>query len=174
MVLRVNGGADSYAQRLRTVAMDVDPLLRLHDLLSLRERIRREDQGLISMVLIGIAVVLLIVALSAASLYALMSVAVALRTREIGIRVAIGASPRAVLKSLFRRVATQVGIGVVAGNIIVGVVLSTMMEVVRPGVVLPPMAVASLVMLLVGLGACLVPARRALRIQPRDALKQAR
>ncbi|HEX6307482.1 MAG TPA: ABC transporter permease [Longimicrobiales bacterium] len=175
MVLRVNGGADAYVQRLRTVALQVDPSLRLHDALSLREKIRREDQGTISMVLIGIAVVLLIVALSAASLYALMSVAVALRTREIGIRVAIGASSRAVLTSLFRRVATQVGIGVVAGNVIVGAVLITMMEeVIRPGAVLPPMAAASLVMLLVGLGACLVPARRALRIQPTDALKGAR
>lgn len=75
MVLRVNGGADGYAQRLRTVAMQVDPSLRLHDVLSLREKIRRDDEGVISMVLIGIAVVLLIVALSAASLYALMSVA---------------------------------------------------------------------------------------------------
>jgi hypothetical protein len=175
MVLRVSGNADAYAQRLRTVAVQVDPSLRLHDVVSLREKIRREDQGTISMVLIGIAVVLLIVALSAASLYALMSVAVALRTREIGIRVAIGASSRAVLTALFRRVATQVGIGVVAGNIIVGMVLNMMMEdIIRPGAVLPPMAAASLVMLLVGLGACLVPARRALRIQPTDALKGAR
>jgi len=175
MVLRVNGGADAYAHRLRTVAMQVDPSLRLHDVLSLREKIRREDQGTIAMVLIGMAVVLLIVALSAAGLYALMSVAVALRTREIGIRVAIGASSRAVLTSLFRRVATQVGIGVIAGNIIVGMLLNMMMEeVIRPGAVLLPMAVASLVMLLVGLGACLVPARRALRIQPIDAFKEAR
>jgi predicted permease len=175
MVLRVNGAANAYAQRLRTIAMQVDPSLRLHDVLSLREKIRREDQGLISMVLIGIAVVLLIVGLSAASLYALMSVAVALRTREIGIRVAIGANPRAVLTSLFRRVAVQVGIGVVAGNIVVGIALNMMMEdVIRPGAVLPPMAAASLVMLLVGLCACLVPARRALRIQPTDALKEAR
>ena len=175
MVLRVNGGADGYAQRLRTVAMQVDPSLRLHDVLSLREKIRREDEGVISMVLIGIAVVLLIVGLSAASLYALMSVAVALRTREIGIRVAIGASSRAVLTSLFRRVAMQVGIGVVAGNVIVALVLVMMLEeVVRPSAVLLPMAAASVVMLLVGLGACLVPARRALRIQPTDALKEAR
>jgi hypothetical protein len=175
MVLRVNGDADTYAQRLRTLAMQVDPSLRLHDVLSLREKIRREDQGMVTLVLIGIAIVLLIVALSAASLYALMSVAVALRTREIGIRVAIGASSLAVLNALFRRVATQVGIGVVAGNIIVATMLNVMMEdVIRPGAVLPPMAAASLVMLLVGLGACLVPARRALRVQPTEALKEAR
>lgn len=47
-------------------------------------------------------------------------------------------------------------------------------EVVRPSAVLLPMAAASIVMLLVGLGACLVPARRALRIQPTDALQEAR
>jgi len=174
MVLRVNGRADAYAQRLRTLALEVDPSLRLHDVLPLRESIRREDQGIISMVLIGIGIVLLVVALSAASLYALMSVAVALRTREIGIRVAIGASSRAVLSSLFRRVAAQVGIGIVAGNILVAVLLNIMIGDIRPAVVLPPMAAASLVMLVVGLCACVAPALRALRIQPTEALRTAR
>jgi ABC-type antimicrobial peptide transport system permease subunit len=175
MVLRVNGRADAYAHRLRTVAMQVDPSMRLQDVLPLREKIRREDQEMIAFVIAGIIVVLLVVALSAASLYALMSVAVALRTREIGIRVAIGANSRAVLASLFRRVAAQVGIGVIAGNIIVGVILNMMMEdVIRPGAVLLPMGAASLAMLLVGASACFVPARRALRIQPVEALKEAR
>jgi len=175
MVARVKGNADTYAHRLRTVAMEVDPSLRLHYVLSLREQIQREDQGIISMVLIAITIIMLLVMLSAASLYALMSVSVALRTREIGIRVAIGASSRAVLTSLFRRVATQIGIGVVAGNIIVAILLNRMLqEVVSPATVLLPMAAASITMLLVGLGACLLPARRALSIQPTDALREAR
>jgi len=175
MVLRVNGRAEAYAHRLRTVAMQVDPSLRLQEVLPLREKIRREDQETIALVIAGIAVILLIVALSAASLYALMSVAVALRTREIGIRVAIGANARAVVTALFRRVAAQVGIGVIVGNIVVAVLLNMMMEdVIAPGAVLLPMAVASLAMLLVGAGACLVPARRALRIQPVEALKEGR
>lgn len=175
MVLRVNGRADSYVRRLHEIAVQVDPSLQLHSVLPLSTRIRYEDQGVIALTLTGIAVVLLIVALSAAGLYALMSVGVTLRTREIGIRVAIGASSRDVLASLFRRVATQVGIGIVAGNIIVGVVLVTMMQdIIHPGAVLPPMLAASVVMLLVGLCACFVPARRALRIQPTEALKEAR
>ncbi len=175
MVVRVNGNADAYAPRLRTLALEVDPSLQTHAVQTLKTRIRNEDQGVIALTVAAIGVVLLIVALSAASLYALMSVGVALRTREIGIRVAIGASSRAVLASLFRRVATQVGVGIVAGNIIVAALLSTLMEgVIQPGAILPPMAAASLVMLLVGIAACLVPARRALRVQPTEALKQAR
>ena len=57
-------------------------------------------------------------------------------------------------RALFRRVATQVGVGVVAGNIIVVMMLGMMLEsVISPRIVLPPMAAASLVMLLVGLAA---------------------
>ncbi len=62
------------------------------------------------------AIVLLLSVLSAAALYSLVSVAVTRRTREIGIRLAIGASPRDVLTALFGRVAAQVGIGLVLGD----------------------------------------------------------
>ncbi len=86
----------------------------------------------------------------------------------------LGASSRAVLSSLFRRVAAQVGIGIVAGNILVAVLLNIMIGDIRPAVVLPPMAAASLVMLVVGLCACVAPALRALRIQPTEALRTAR
>ncbi|HSK20397.1 MAG TPA: ABC transporter permease [Longimicrobiales bacterium] len=173
VVVRVNGDARAFVPRLQILAARIDPELRLHDVLTLDEVIRRMDESMVSATLIGIGIVLLAIMLSAASLYALMAVAVALRTREIGIRVAIGAGRRAVLFSLFRRAATQVGIGIVVGNIVVGLVLVAMLEEVQPRAVLPPMVLASIVMLLVGVGACLVPGRRALRIQPTEALKEA-
>jgi hypothetical protein len=173
-VLRVNGNAPAFVTPLRTIALQVDPSLRLVDVLSLREVLRQEYMPMIQGVLVGIAVVLLAIILSAASLYALMSVSVALRTREIGVRVAIGASPRAVVFSLFRRAATQVGIGIVAGNLGVMGLLYIMVDEVQPGVVVPPLLTASIAMLLVGVGACMVPARRALRIQPTEAMKEAR
>lgn len=174
VVLRVHGDAAAFAPRLRTLAMQVDPDLRLRDVLSLREVVRQQDRSMIQATLTGLGVVLLAVALSAASLYALMSVAVALRTREIGIRLAIGANSRAVLSALFRRAAAQVGIGILVGNAVVLVLLFVVVDEVRAMFVLPPMVGASAVMLLVGVVACLVPARRALRIQPTTALKEAR
>jgi predicted permease len=173
--VRVNGDAASFAPRLRTIAMQVDPGLRLYDVMSLREVIRREDLPIIQGILIGIGVVLLAIILSAASLYALMSVAVARRTREIGIRLAIGASPRAVLSSLFGRVAAQIGTGIVIGNVLVVLLLANMgIEDVQIRVIILPMLIASAVMALVGFTACLVPGRRALRVQPTVALKEAR
>jgi predicted permease len=173
--VRVNGDAASFAPRLRTIATQVDRGLRLYDVMSLREVIRREDLPIIQGILIGIGVVLLAIFLSAASLYALMSVAVARRTREIGIRVAIGATPREVLSSLFKRAAAQVGVGIVIGNILVVLLLSNIgVEDVQIRVVILPMLIASAVMALVGFTACLAPGRRALRVQPTVALKEAR
>jgi predicted permease len=173
--VRVNGDAASFAPRLRAVAMQVDPGLRLYDVLPLREVIRRHDLPTLQMTFVGVGVVLLAIMISAASLHALMSVAVALRTREIGIRLAIGANPRAVLAALFGRAAKQIGAGIVIGNVLVVLLLSNMgIEEVRISALIPPMLIASAVMAVVGVGACLVPGRRALRVQPTVALKEAR
>jgi putative ABC transport system permease protein len=172
IAVRVNGDAAAFGPRLRALAAQVEPDLAIHDVLTLREVIRRFDLPTLQAVVTGVGIVLLAIILSAASLYALMSVAVAQRTREIGIRVAIGATPRSVIKALFARAATQIGVGIVIGNVIVVVLLSIMVDVVRAGIVIPPMLIASVVMALVGFAACLVPGRRALRVQPVTALKQ--
>jgi putative ABC transport system permease protein len=174
VALRVNGAVQSFTPQLRTIAAQVAPELRLYDVLPLNEVIRRYDFPTIMGVLIGVGVVMLVLMLSCASLFALMSVAVARRTHEIGIRLAIGASPRSVLAALFRRAATQVGAGIVIGNILVAILLSFLVEDMQVRVAVLPMLVASVTMALVGLSACFVPARRALAVQPTEALKGSR
>ena len=62
------------------------------------------------------SILLVALVFAAASLYALMAVAVARRTREIGIRIALGATPRHVLGSVFARAGRQLGGGIIAGN----------------------------------------------------------
>jgi len=64
-------------------------------------------------------VLLVAVVFAAASLYALMAVAVQRRTREIGIRIALGANPRRVLRTVFARAGRQLGGGIIAGDSIV-------------------------------------------------------
>jgi putative ABC transport system permease protein len=107
--------------------------------------------------------------LSAAGMYALMSFTVAQRTREIGIRIALGARPRRLLFSIFGRALRQLTLGVVVGSIVSGLAISAvdMDPAVAAGLLI---AVAS-IMTIAGLLAAIGPARRSLRIPAADALR---
>jgi putative ABC transport system permease protein len=174
MVVHVRGDAGQFAPRLRAVATQVEPALRLRSVMTLDEVLRRgnlpERRGMFAL----LAMMLLIVALSAAGLYSLMSVAVTRRTREIGIRLAIGASPRMVLTTIFARAALQLAIGIVLANVLLPSLMSAIgISELKLGMVVKAMLIASVGMLLVGLVACGVPARRALRIHATEAMKHA-
>jgi ABC-type antimicrobial peptide transport system permease subunit len=172
IAVRVRGDATPFAQRLRAVAAEIDPALRLYGVQTLDERVRRgrlpELRGMFG----ALAIMFLIVALSAAGLYSLMSVAVTRRTREIGIRIAIGASPRNVLTAVVARATLQVVIGIVLANVL----MPSLMDVIgiselKLGMVVTAMGIASVGMVLVALVACGLPARRALRIQAIEAMR---
>jgi ABC-type antimicrobial peptide transport system permease subunit len=95
---------------------------------------------------------------------------VARRTREIGIRVALGASTRRIAAATFAQPTRQVAYGVVAGGVIVGILVRGStggLQLAQVAIVLSYSAVMMLVCLL----ACVVPTRRALRIQPTEALR---
>ena len=108
--------------------------------------------------------------LSAAGVYALMSLTVAQRRREIGIRTALGASQHRVLLTVFSRIARQMGIGVVVGAIIATILDRITGPVAAAQTVLLVPAVA-LLMLVVGFCAAFVPTRRGLSVQPVEALR---
>ena len=116
-------------------------------------------------------VLLVAVVFAAASLYALMAVAVQRRTREIGIRIALGANPRRVLRTVFARAGRQLGGGIIAGNSIV-LLIAWRTDAMTTDL-LVSLAIMSVIMAVVGVLACAAPARRALRVQPTEALRQA-
>lgn len=172
LAIRVRGDAAAFAPRLRTMAMEMEPGLRLYEVLSLEEVLRRRKAPEIQGMMAVLAVLLIVMALSSAGLYSLMSVAVTRRTREVGIRLAIGASPRAVISTLFGRAAAQIGIGIVLANALLPPLMTAVgISELRMQEVLPAMLIASAGMLLVGLAACGVPALRALRIQATEAMR---
>jgi predicted permease len=170
--VHVRGDAAAFAPRLRALAAEADPGLRLYDVLSLDEIVRRNERLEMIGMLALLGATLLVTALSAAGLYSLMAVAVTRRTREIGIRIALGASPRMVLAALFRRAAIQVGIGIVVATVLMPSMMTALgISELRPGMVFAMMAIAAGGMVVTSLIACAVPARRALRIQPSEAVK---
>jgi ABC-type antimicrobial peptide transport system permease subunit len=99
-----------------------------------------------------------------------MSVAVARRTREIGIRIALGANPRHVLRSVFARAGRQLGGGIIAGNSII--MLIAWRADSLTGELIVSSVITTIIMAAVGVLACAAPARRALRVQPTEALRQ--
>jgi ABC-type antimicrobial peptide transport system permease subunit len=99
-----------------------------------------------------------------------MAVAVEGRTREIGIRIALGANPRRVLRTVFARAGRQLGGGIIAGNSIV-LFIAWRTDAVTSDLVVS-LVIMSAIMAAVGVLACAGPARRALRVQPTEALRQ--
>ncbi len=112
--------------------------------------------------------------LSATGLYALMSFTVSQRTREIGIRTALGAGTADIVSAIARRAAIQVGVGLALGAAWGWVLLDNQRNDVTFEVGNIPLtltltaAVAGCVCLL----ACAHPTLRGLRIQPTEALRE--
>jgi putative ABC transport system permease protein len=157
------------ADRMRSVGADVDPALQLRRVVPLSQfyaDVRFFWRYLAwAVTLVTISVLLL----SAAGIYAMMSFIVAQRTREIGIRMALGARPQRIVCGVFARAAGQLGLGVLIGAAL-SVAVVGMVNVAMATAVTLVAGVAG-VMVVVGLLATLGPARRTLRISSSDALR---
>ena len=169
MAIHVRGDAAALAPRVRAIAAAVDPSLRLYEVLPLDKigsTLWRELDFLFRLLMLISAVALL---LSLAGIYSVMSLTVSRRTREIGIRVALGADRRRIVAVVSSRAVAQVGVGIIAGG---GLVLALTEAIngitaARSAVVLAYMAA----MLAVCMLATIVPTRRALRVEPTEALR---
>jgi putative ABC transport system permease protein len=160
---------DAIEPRIRELSLAVDPAIQVttvQELTTYYEQVR----GLWRLISWSAAIATFSgLLLSAAGMYALMSFAVAQRIREIGIRVALGASPRRLFIGIFGRAFRQLGLGILAGWVIAGVaIMAVGLDLMAAAGLL---AAVALIMLIVGLLSAVGPARRSLRVQPSEALR---
>jgi predicted permease len=166
VAIHVRGDPQHFAVRLRELAQAIDPALRVIDpkpLPSLGSTSAFWFELLVSFT--GVTLML-----SLAGVYAVTAFAVAKRTREIGVRVALGAQPLHVLTAVFKRPLVQIALGIGVGAISALAIVTQGAFDVRLAD-LTRTAVFALSTILCCALACTVPALRALRVQPTEALK---
>jgi len=173
LAARVRAGEPAkFASRLREVAAAVDPGLLLDDVRPMMALVR--DQRRAAQVGAGAAgfFTLSLLLLSATGLYALMSFTVTQRRREIGIRVALGATTGRLLRSIFARALGQLAAGIVLGMAVAGMVAFETGGESTGAAGLLMLPIVAVFVLAVGLLAVAGPTRRGLRIEPSEALKE--
>ncbi|HWC65667.1 MAG TPA: ABC transporter permease, partial [Thermoanaerobaculia bacterium] len=173
LVVRTRSEPSSAAAPVRRVLRDLDRDVPVIYLATLREHMRlataehRVTTELVAS--LGATGVFL----AAVGLYGLMSFLVAARLREIGIRLALGASPRSVFRGVLARAFALTGIGIVAGAALSAAsarAVRSLLFDVAPG---DPAALALAIGILgtTAAAAAFLPARRATRVDPAEVLR---
>jgi len=173
LVVRTESDPKAMIETIRREVQAVDPKLPLYDLKTMSEHMSLAlfPARIAASVLGGFGLLALI--LAAIGIYGVTSYMVAQRTREIGIRIALGAEPvgvaKLVLSSGLKLVVIGLGIGL-AGAFLLTRFMSSILFAVSPT---DPLTFGGIVAILLGVAllACFIPAIRATRVDPVVALK---
>ena len=166
-------GAPSQADAVRRTVWSLSPDLPVAAVRTMDDIVERSvTQFSFTMLTLAIAAAVALV-LGAIGLYGVLSYAVTLRTREIGVRLALGAPPAVVQRGILAQAAAITGIGLVIGAIgAAGLtrLLSGLLYETRP-LDLPTFATMSILLFVVGLVAAYLPARKAASVSPLEAMR---
>ena len=172
--VRTSGGnAADLARTLRSEVLAIDKNQPVFDVKTLDQRVVQTIAASRSLMLLFSGFAALALVLASVGIYGIVSYSVTQRTREIGIRMALGARGVDVLRMVVRNGMTLVVAGVaigVAGALALTRFLTTMLFGVTPTDT-STFVVVSVVLATVALVACLIPARRATKVNPLEALR---
>jgi len=172
VLVRTRVPSSSLSNAFRQEVQALDPNLPLYGPMAIVDRMEGywDSRFYGAMFLIFAAIALL---LASIGLYTVIAHAVSQRTQEIGIRMAMGGTPRDILRLVFLQGMLPVGIGLTIGlaaSFAVNRLLKSMLVQVSPADPVTLLA-ASAVLISAALLGCLIPARRAMRVDPVVALR---
>ena len=163
MAVHTMGDPLLFAPRLRSIARDVEPTLQISEIARFDQVAAAGARTMTLLFWLFLALAFVVVLLSLTGIYSVLAFTASQRTREVGIRVALGGRRRHVIAALFRRPMMHIGLGIVIGLVIA--------DRLSEGDMVRVIALYGCVVIAVSLLATLGPVRRALRIQPIDALR---
>jgi putative ABC transport system permease protein len=173
LVVRTAGDPLGIVSAVQATVHDLDPTLPTFEIQSMTTVFSASMATLTFIILILGAAAAVTLILGAIGLYGVMAYVVTLRTRELGVRVALGAQPGTVAAMMTRQGLVLAGIGLVAGLAVFALLarfLRSFLFGVAPG---DPVALgaASIILLAIAVLATWIPARRASRVDPAAALR---
>jgi predicted permease len=173
LVARSNGAPEALVPSIRKAVASIDPNVPVYQVSTMEERmagsLATARFNTLLLTLLGVIGLIL----SVVGIYGVIAYFVTQRTAEIGVRMALGATPRNVILLVLRQAAIPVGLGVLVGlvaSVLATRVLSAYLVGVEPT---DPLTLATVVAILAGaaLLASLLPARRAASVPPTQALQ---
>ncbi len=174
VVSRTTGDTDALGTALQRLTRQIDPELPVNNLSSMSSRVdrslvTRRSPAVLATMFAGIAVLL-----TAIGMYGVLGYAVALRRREVGLRMALGARPSQIRNEFVAMAARLLMSGAavgLAGALLTGYAMRALLYRVAP-INVPILLAATIVLGAVCLAACLLPSHRASRIPPTEALAE--
>jgi len=171
--VRLRGSREAVFQAIRTIVHDADPTLPVVTIRTLDEQVSRSltNERMLAALTAGFGALALL--LSLVGLYGVVSFTVAQRTREIGVRAALGATRLSTVWLLLRDALamTTAGIAIALPSVwMLGRLIESQLYDVKPTDP-PTIAAATLLLCSTALIAALIPARRASAVNPADALR---
>ena len=173
LVVRAPGGGEGVVKAVRQAVKETDARMQLYNVRTMEQHLTWAFWAQNMAASLATAFGLLSLVLAAVGLYGVVAYTVARRTHEIGIRVALGAQARDILRIVLGQGMALTLVGLAAG--LVGAfalarLLSSLLYGISPGDPATYILVA-LLLAVVALLACLVPARRATKVDPMVALR---
>jgi putative ABC transport system permease protein len=172
-VVRTDRGAGAVASAVKSAVAQIDPDLPIGDVKTMEQMIEEStgEPRFRSFLIASFAALALL--LAAVGVYGLISFTVTQRVPEIGVRLALGASPRQVFTQVIGQGLRLAAIGVVFGLIAAAAATTLVQGLLFNTSATDPVVYGSLAALLLAMAAlaCYVPARRAMRVDPMTALR---